>query len=243
VVFHPLAWLKLQFFCHAGQTEVGGFAISAEHDPLYIEQFLTVKQFTSPMTVRFDPAAIADHFDACHDAGLPPARVARVWCHTHPGDSPDPSCVDEETFATAFGSCDWSVMFILSRTGRTYARLNFVAGPRGSLLLPVAVDWDAWPRMVLERPAGLANLLEQWTVEFEQNVRPEDRWPRLADVATSPAQDEPGWAWGLSEELDELAELHMVGHQADEALAGSHELDVVGADAVSNRGSGKVVVQ
>ena len=80
-------------------------------------------------------------------------------------------------------------------------------------------------------------------VEFEQNVRPEDRWPRLAETATSPAQNEPGWVWGLSEELDELAELHMNGHQTDEALAESHELEVVGADAVSNRGSGKVVVQ
>src|SRR4051812_48645696 len=202
LVFHPLAWLKLQFFCHAGQTEVGGFAISCVHDPLYIEQFVTVKQSTSQVTVRFDPAAVADHFDACHDAGLPPARVARIWCHTHPGDSPNPSSTDEETFETAFGTCDWSVMFILSRTGRTYARLSFAAGPGGALLLPVTVDWDAWPRVVLEQPAELANLLAAWAAEFEQNVQPEERWPRLNGGG---APDALAWEWGLSEQLDELA--------------------------------------
>jgi hypothetical protein len=243
LVFHPLAWLKLQFFCHAGQTEVGGFAISSEHEPLYIERFLTVKQYTTQVTVRFDPAAVADHFDACHDAGLPPARVARIWCHTHPGDSAHPSSTDEETFHTAFGGCDWSVMFILSRSGRTYARLSFAAGPGGALLLPVTVDWQAWPPAVLEQPAELADLLAAWAAEFAQNVQPEERWPRLAGEAALPGLDEPMWEWGLSEDLDELMQLQSLGRPADEALAELHEVDVVGADAVSNGGDGKVVVQ
>ena len=29
LTFAPLAWLKLQFFCHMGDTEIGGFGISA----------------------------------------------------------------------------------------------------------------------------------------------------------------------------------------------------------------------
>src|SRR4051812_33915806 len=53
LVFSPLAWLKLQFFCHAGRTEVGGFAVSAGHDPLYLEQFVTVRQATTAAGVRF----------------------------------------------------------------------------------------------------------------------------------------------------------------------------------------------
>ena len=215
LVFSPLAWLKLQFFLHAGETEVGGFGLSAERDPLYVEDFVTVRQATTPVTVEFDDVAVADHFDNCVDAGLPPSRFARIWCHTHPGDSPTPSHTDERTFARVFGRCDWSLMFVLSRTGRTYARLAFAAGPGGSLLLPVAVDWANWPFLVLEGRVTLGDLAAAWAAEFEQNVRPVPlRRPRRVPVGgngdgstgADDAVDYPrlardeGWdAWDLDE--------------------------------------------
>lgn len=212
LAFSPIAWLKLKFFCHAGDTEVGGFAVSSPDDPLYIQDFVTVRQFTTGVTVEFDDAAVADHFDAAVDAGLPPARFARIWCHTHPGDSPDPSATDEETFARVFGACDWSVMFILSRTGRTYARLAFSAGPGGAVLLPVAVDWEAWPRVALERPEVLAGAPAEWAVEFERNVHPV-RPPRrsLGDSAFDlRLADGPWW------ELEDLHAQRMLGERAED---------------------------
>src|SRR5258707_14409576 len=87
LTFAPLAWLKLQFFCHAGDTEVGGFAITAADRPLYVEEFVTLAQETSPISVRFHDEAVADYFDRCVDRGLPPDRFARIWLHTHPGAS------------------------------------------------------------------------------------------------------------------------------------------------------------
>src|SRR5207248_1895786 len=103
--FAPLAWLKLQWFCHAGDTEVGGFGVSAAHNPLYIEDFVTVRQRASVASVRFDDAAVADLFDELVDRSLKPDRFARIWIHTHPGRSALPSLTDEETFARGFGSC------------------------------------------------------------------------------------------------------------------------------------------
>src|SRR4051794_34627139 len=85
LTFSPLAWLKLQYFCHAGESEIGGFGISSADDLLYIEDFVTVKQTTSMATVEFADDAVADHFDTCVDAGLKPEQFARVWIHTHPG--------------------------------------------------------------------------------------------------------------------------------------------------------------
>ena len=143
LTFAPWAWLKLQYFCHAGPTEVGGFGIARAADPLYLEDFVTVRQLATAVSVRFLDEAVADFFDRCVDAGLDPQRFSRVWCHTHPGDSVTPSGTDEETFARSFGACDWSLMFILGRTGKTYARLAFPAGPRGEVLVPTAVDWPA----------------------------------------------------------------------------------------------------
>jgi proteasome lid subunit RPN8/RPN11 len=170
LTFSPLAWLKLKYFCHAGSTEVGGFGIAAEEDLLYIEDFATVRQQVSPMTVRFFDDAVADFFDQCVDAGLQPKRFSRVWLHTHPGDSVTPSSTDEETFARVFGNCDWALMFILGRTGNTHARLAFHTEPYGQFLLPVTVDWEAWPNLV-ETSTALADLAEQWQKEFVDNVQ------------------------------------------------------------------------
>src|SRR5689334_14381541 len=64
LVLSPLAFLKLQFFLHVGDTEVGGFGVSrSPGDLLYVEDFVTVSQQTTCVTVEFDDAAVADHFD------------------------------------------------------------------------------------------------------------------------------------------------------------------------------------
>ena len=172
LTFSPLAWLKLQFFCHAGATEIGGFGISAARDLLYVEDFLTIRQQVSVVSVRFEDAAVAEYFDACVDRGLPPERFARLWIHTHPGASPLPSATDEETFARSFGGCAWALMFITGRTGQTYARLAFSAGPRAHLQLPVRVDWAAWPAALADNPAPLAALVEDWRREYAANIEP-----------------------------------------------------------------------
>src|ERR1039458_9361898 len=112
------------FFLHAGDTEIGGFGISSEDDLLYITDFITVKQKVSSVSVEFDDEAVADYFDQCVDQNIPPHRCGRCWLHTHPGESPEPSHTDEETFARVFGRCDFSVMFIFGRTGKTYCKLS-----------------------------------------------------------------------------------------------------------------------
>jgi hypothetical protein len=191
LTFAPLAWLKLQFFCHIGDTEIGGFGVSAEGNPLYIEEFVTVRQQATAVTVRFEDAAVADWFDRGVDQGLAPARFARVWLHTHPGASVTPSGTDEETFDRVFGRCDWSVMFILGRTGQTYARLAFTAGPGGELLLPVQVDWSAWPEVLSAEPGRLQQQqVEQWQQEYAANV---EVLPDLLRVPVAGLDDKAGW--------------------------------------------------
>ena len=170
LIFAPLAWLKLQFFLHAGSTEIGGFGISSADDLLYIEEFRTVRQSVSAVTVEFDDQAVADHFDRCVDQGIEPQRCARIWIHTHPGESAQPSQTDEKTFMRVFGACDWSVMFIVGRTDRTYARLAFSAGPGAQMLLPVSVDWESWPRCVADPAFNPDELFSQWMEEYRANI-------------------------------------------------------------------------
>lgn len=169
LVFSPLAWLKFQFLCHLGPTEVGAFALSHPDHPLYITNLFTVPQETTVASVKFDDTAVADYFDQCVDQGLKPAQFARLWLHTHPGDSASPSGTDEETFRRVFGTTDWAVMAILSRSGRTYARLQVNGGPGASCRLHFHVDWESYPQELAE--GFYANCLDEWQQEYEQNVR------------------------------------------------------------------------
>ena len=184
LVFSPLAWIKLMFFLHAGDTEIGGFGISAEDNLLYIEEFVTVEQRVSSVSVEFDDASVSDFFDASVDEGLKLEQFSRLWLHTHPGESPNPSFTDEATFDRVFGKCDFAVMFIIGRTGKTYARLSFSAGPRGSIQLPVAVDWQRWPELLIEQDMDMEELKESWMDEYGQNIFPEI--PLLASPTALP---------------------------------------------------------
>lgn len=183
--FTPTAWAKLQFFCHRGDTEIGGFGLTAADDLLCIEDFVTVKQKTSAVTVAFEDEAVADLLETQIDAGRRPEQVLRVWLHTHPGHSPEPSGVDEETFARVFGGCDWAVMFILAKGGKTYARLRFNIGPGGEMLIPVCVDYAS---------AFDASDHAAWDAEYRANIHPERM--ECFGGATGDIDDGLGWCDG-----------------------------------------------
>lgn len=161
--FSPPAWAKLHYFRDRGPTEIGGFGVTAVDDPLLIEEFITVRQITTCVSVAFDDAAVADFFETQVDAGRKPEQFGRVWLHTHPGESPSPSGVDERTFAQVFGRCTWTLMFILAQGGRTYAQLRFNVGPGGCLLIPTEVDFG-------RRFAGSDHTA--WNEEYEHNIQP-----------------------------------------------------------------------
>jgi len=139
--FSPYAWAKLLYVRDLGDTEVGGFGIARPDDLLLVEDVRLVRQQCSPVSVEFDDGAVADFFDEQVDAGRKPDAFARIWLHTHPGSSPRPSDIDEETFRRCFGAADWAVMFVLARGGDTYARLRFSVGPGGEAEIPVEVEF------------------------------------------------------------------------------------------------------
>ena len=155
--FSPTAWAKLLYLRDAGDTEVGGFGISAVDDLLFIEDVQLVRQVCTMASVAFDDASVADFFDRQVDAGVALARCGRVWLHTHPGTSPQPSVTDDETFARVFGRTDWAVMFVLAQGGQCYARLRFHVGPGGDIDLPVHVDYSRPFLQALHKASETAN--------------------------------------------------------------------------------------
>jgi hypothetical protein len=95
------------------------------------------------------------------DAGLKPVQFGRVWVHSHPGNSPQPSCTDEETFDRVFGSCEQALMVIVAQGGKSYARMRFNVGPGGDVVIPVLVDYSR-PFAGTDRAA--------WEAEYQANI-------------------------------------------------------------------------
>jgi hypothetical protein len=160
--FNPTAWAKLLYLRDLGESEIGGFAITPTNDLLFVDDVRLVRQTCSWVHVEFDDESVADYFDDQVDAGRWPEQFARIWVHTHPGDSPQPSGTDEKTFERVFGRADWALMFILARGGKCYARLRYNVGPGADIELPVDVDYS--------RPFA-GSEFELWHQEYADNVR------------------------------------------------------------------------
>jgi len=168
--FSPTAWAKLLFLRDYGDTEVGGFGISAHDDLLLIEDVQLVKQVCTWAHVAFDDQSVADFIDEQVDAGRHPEQCGRIWVHTHPGDCPRPSMTDEQTFTSAFGSSNWAIMFIVARGGDKFAKIRFNVGPRAEFEIPVGIDY-ATPFAGCE--------FDEWADEYLAHVRCEHMEPAV----------------------------------------------------------------
>ena len=180
--FSPTAWAKLLFFRDKSPNEVGGFGITAPDDLLFIQDFLTVKQEVTCVSVKFDDEAVSQFFDQQVDLGRKPEQFARIWLHTHPGDSPDPSTTDEQTFQRVFGNCQWAVMAVVAQDNNTYARLSFHIGPGGQILIPTDVDYS--------QDFGPSDH-SSWDAQYQADVRPMEWLNRVVLTGEKPTASGP----------------------------------------------------
>lgn len=154
--FSPLAYLKLQYLCHAGDTEIGGFGISSVDAPFYVDDIAIVEQDSGIAHCEFTENGIADHVERYSEAGYSADEYFRIWIHTHPGASVSPSGTDENTFRDVFSKAPWAIMAILGRTGKLSARLR--CPPGITVELEHRVRWEDWP-------TGLE--YDEWVQEYE----------------------------------------------------------------------------
>ena len=163
---------------------MGAFGITRSDDLLLVEEVQLVQQRCTETYVAFDDVAVAEHFEQQVDLGRRPEQCGRIWIHTHPGQSAQPSHIDIETFQRVFGSCDWAVMFIISRSGETYAELSWQHGGPASIRLYVEVDYS--------HPFAASDN-DSWEDEYHSLVDPtafvdprlydfEDEWQHLSPL-------------------------------------------------------------
>jgi proteasome lid subunit RPN8/RPN11 len=130
-------------------------------DLLFVNDFVLIEQHCTEVTVAFEDIAVADFLEDQIDRGYRPEQFGRIWIHTHPGDSPQPSSVDVETFERVFGNCDWAVMFIIAQGGKTYAELYWRHGGPAALRMNVEIDYS--------QPFASSDQ-ETWNAEYRSYV-------------------------------------------------------------------------
>lgn len=193
--------------------EVGAFGITRPDDLLYVTDVVLVRQRVTVASVSFENTSVADFFDSQVDQNRTPEQFARIWLHTHPDCSPDPSSLDEATFERVFGGCDWSVMFILARDGSCYARLHFRAGPGGDIEIPVRVDYSH---------EFEASDFTGWTEQYKANVTKDlllpvaKKLPEKQDIFGGPEHTStPAAAEDLIREIEQMDSMERrIGEQA-----------------------------
>ena len=214
--FSPTAWAKLLYLRDAGDTEIGGFGISTPDDLLRVDDVQLVTQTCSWAHVAFDDEAVADFFDRQVDAGRQPQEFGRIWVHSHPGRSPDPSGTDEATFSRVFGGSDWAVMFIIARGGQTYARLRYNTGPGTDVMLPVEIEYGR---------AFAGSSFEAWNADYLAKVRVQpivsQTNSQLLNSSAPPVSDDDfldeSWrdAWDDYVDLEHSQQEHVYGFVRD----------------------------
>lgn len=179
LAFTPYAWAKLLHLRDAGKTEVGGFGITPPDDLLLVEDIAVPKQECSVASVDFDDDSVAEMMERLLDQGYEPCQTMRIWIHTHPGDSAQPSGTDWETFRKVFGRFDWRAMFILANGGNTYCRIRCER--------PITIEADARTIIDWGHPFPQSNA-EAWEEEYKANIevkklvvhgKTKSNWPQV----------------------------------------------------------------
>lgn len=172
LVLSVYAYYKWKYMCYSTPLEVSayGFARGDQsfQDLLYIEDLVILDQECSTAYTTMDADAILEYYDKLADRDIPLQRGTRVWFHTHPVMSAEPSSTDTDTFAESFDGPDWSVMAIISQTDDMSARLK-ITTPLAAIEedINIKVDWSSYSRD-LKR---MAMEMESWEEEIKTRVR------------------------------------------------------------------------
>lgn len=180
--FTAYAYAKLLWMRDRGDTEVAGYATTATDDPLLVTDFRLIKQQCTSASFDLDQDDLVEDVERTLDMGLAPWQTHNILCHSHPGNSPQPSGTDETNFVKAFSHPNWAIMFIIANGGATYCRMKINVGPGVVKEIKVAVDW---------RIPFCGTKEQEWEKEYKAKVH--KYIPKMRMTGKESLLDEPLW--------------------------------------------------
>ena len=163
-------WSRIMNSRNAAKTEIGFLGICEDPErPLHITDLYMPKQLCNSVHMDFDENDIAEHMMDMAELNILPSQCMRIWIHTHPGPSCEPSGEDRTTFES-FIQGEWAVMAIVGTTNNLYAELG-LNHPLGKFNKKIdwIIDWSA--------DAKETNI-DHWLQEMEQKVEVETFKPK-----------------------------------------------------------------
>jgi len=104
------------------KREVAAYGL-CYRNTLHVYDLFIPKQEGAMAEVDMDPNDLAQFQGDLIARGGHPRDALRVWLHTHPMESPQPSGTDMATWRETFSSYDYAVMGIMGNTGKVYFRI------------------------------------------------------------------------------------------------------------------------
>lgn len=132
--FSPAAYQKIVYFLQK-DVEVGGFCLT---DGDLVTDFIVVEQESSGATFDFTKEGIEDYLDEMTNLGYTPKECFRIYLHSHPGNSAEPSGPDWENFYKLMGSYPWFCMLIIAKDQSKYGYIKLTQG----IGVECEIDWD-----------------------------------------------------------------------------------------------------
>lgn len=116
------------------EVSLMGISVGEEGDDLLtIDDFKCVPQECTAGNTEPTDEGMAIYFENMMlDNGIMPNQCGRIWAHTHPGVSPQPSGTDEETYRKWFKDAEFAVMYILAE-GNNYCKIKHTSKQLGTM--------------------------------------------------------------------------------------------------------------
>lgn len=126
LLFSEYAWHKLKYLYDKSvdkKTEISFCGISTAEKPLYVKDVVMPKQKGHSTETEWDSEDISEFVNQMLDKGYKPEEFFRIWIHTHPGFSCNPSGHDEKQIVELFGNVNFGVMAIMGKDHKMSAHL------------------------------------------------------------------------------------------------------------------------
>lgn len=166
-------------------TEMSALLVTDKDDPQLVIDAKLPPQRCSPGSTDFIDEELPPFLDELRKEGLEYGQL-RIWFHTHPSGLASPSGKDNTTFAEIFGQSDWSMMVILTKDYKWYARVQ-----TGGAIFPMQTEVEVRVGFHGVDFEGVnAAVRERWRKEAKDAVRP---FPVI--TSTHPGYLPPAGSW------------------------------------------------
>ena len=138
--FTPSAYQKAMFFLQK-DVEVGAFCITDKDQPNLIIDYIVLKQESTSVSFEFDKDSLENYLNDMVDQDYSPSQCFRIFAHSHPGNSADPSGTDWTTFNQLMGSYPWFGMLIFAKDQSYFAYIKTTQGVGLEANCDIEIDW------------------------------------------------------------------------------------------------------